>query len=75
MIWTYDPQTQTTGDSAGIIPRVQMEEAIARLIAAGIRNRLEIIRILCCLTELSDGEVGFNVDLVFAERRDSCSGL
>lgn len=67
MSWTYDPMTQRTDTPEGIIPRVMVEEAVARMHAAGFTHKSEIVRVLSCLSGLSAKEVSFNVDLVFSE--------
>ena len=69
MTWTYDPKTQKTDQPAGIVPRVLLEEAVARLYAAGFTHKSEIVRVMSCLTGLSAKEVSFNVDLVFSETK------
>lgn len=69
MSWTYDPKTQRTDTPEAIIPRVLVEEAVARLHAAGFRHKSEIVRVLSCLSGLSAKEVSFNVDLVFSESK------
>lgn len=69
MAWSFNPQTQTTDDDDADAPirSVQLEGCIERLVDAGFRNRFELIRIFKPLTNLSKGEIGFNVDLVLEQ--------
>ena len=61
--WTYDPLSQTTGDSLGIIPRTRLEEAAEILYQAGITNQFLIVDVLKALSRLKSGEVRFHVEL------------
>lgn len=67
MSWTYDPKTQRTDQPAGIVPRVLVEEAVARLHAAG-SSKFEIVRVMSCLSGISPAEVSFTWDLVVSEK-------
>jgi hypothetical protein len=66
MSWAYDPKTKTTGPaSKGLINRLQLEDAIDALRAAGIRNRNQLVDALVNLCgDISKSEIKFNVDLV-----------
>ena len=64
MSWSFNPQTMTTDDERGLLRRVQMDEAIHRLLAVGITNQLELTRIVAALTGLSAKEVRFTVELI-----------
>ena len=54
----------STDDGRELLRRVQIDEAIHRLLGAGITNQLELTRILAALTGLSMKEVTFNVELI-----------
>lgn len=64
MIWSFNPQTMSTDDDRGLLRRVQIDEAIHRLRAAGITNQHELTRIVSALTGLSTNEVKFTVQLI-----------
>jgi len=65
MSWRYNPQTMRTEPQPdGVLGRAALEEAVERLMKAGIRNRNEIADCLSALTGLSWGEVAFTVNLV-----------
>src|SRR5690242_20415491 len=59
MNWSFNRRTMSTDDDQGPLRRVQIDEAIHRLIAAGITNQLELTRILAALTGLSTKEIRF----------------
>lgn len=62
--WSFNPATMTTDDDRGLLRRVQIDEAILRLLAIGITNQLELTRIVTALTGLPKKEVRFTVELV-----------
>lgn len=63
--WSFNPQTMSTDDDhKGLLRRVEIDEAIHRLLGAGITNQLELTRIVAALTGLSKKEVRFNVELM-----------
>jgi hypothetical protein len=62
MSWAYDPKTRTTGPTAGLISRVQLEDAIDALKPI-IPNRSQLTDALVRLTSLSWREVALSVDL------------
>ncbi|HEX3659380.1 MAG TPA: hypothetical protein VHV55_26565 [Pirellulales bacterium] len=65
MSWRYNPKTMRTEPEAdGVLKRAEVDEAIVRLLKAGIRNRNEIADCLSALTGLTWGEVAFAVNLV-----------
>lgn len=65
MSWRYNPQTQATEPQPnGLLTRIVLEDAIERMLNAGIRNRNEIADCLTALSGLSWGEVAFSVNLV-----------
>lgn len=66
--WKYYPNTKATGDGQDILRRIDLEEAVERLWAVGIRNRPVIVDVLKALSGLSGGEVRFNVELALAPR-------
>lgn len=66
MSWSFNPKTMRTDDEGNApLRRVEMEEAIERLMAAGIRSRIQLVSIICALSSnVSKDEVAFNVELV-----------
>lgn len=62
--WSFNPATMSTDDDKGLLRRVQIDEAIHRLLGAGITNQLELTRIVAALTGLSKKEVRFTVELM-----------
>ncbi len=68
MSWSYNPITQSTESSTGIVKREQIEEATHVLYEAGIRNQLLIVDVLKALSGLSKGEIKFNVELELKDR-------
>lgn len=65
MNWRYCPETRKTEpEPDGVLCRASLEEAVERLMKAGIRNRNEIADCLSALTGLSWGEVAFTINLV-----------
>ena len=64
MSWSFNPKTMSTDDDTGLLRRVQIDEAVHRLLAIGITNQLELTRIVAGLTGLSTKEVRFTVELM-----------
>lgn len=62
--WSFNPKTMRTDDEGDApLRRVQVEEAIARLLTV-VPSRPQLVSIVTALSGLSKKEVAFNVDLV-----------